>query len=191
MLLRNPTYNSVVRRGRLTGLERWVIGLTLALIVPFLVMSMVPVYAGERGSRSTACLSNAKQLGLASVMYSVDWDDRLPVASSWMGGTQTYIKNKEAYRCVLFHGQGYGYSYLDRLDSAKLGPIESQADEPLILESRDKRYNSHGGYGLFCGPERHDGKNCVVYVDGHAVLRQREALFEWLWSTRMARGGAR
>ncbi|MEA3403172.1 MAG: DUF1559 domain-containing protein [Armatimonadota bacterium] len=56
-------------------------------------------------ARSTACLSNVKQVGLAFTMYSADYDES--IVGTWCGYPQTiwahllypYIKNEQIFNC--------------------------------------------------------------------------------------------
>jgi prepilin-type N-terminal cleavage/methylation domain-containing protein len=54
--------------------------LVVIAIIAILAAILFPVFARARESaRKTSCLSNLKQLGLASHMYAQDWDELFPV----------------------------------------------------------------------------------------------------------------
>jgi len=58
----------------------------------------------ESGRRST-CMTNLKQLGLASFMYSQDWDDRWMPARGWAGDAlYNYVKNDGIFDCPRISG---------------------------------------------------------------------------------------
>lgn len=59
--------------------------LVVIAIIAILAAILFPVFAQAREkARQTACLSNAKQIGTASMMYAQDYDDVLP-ETGWQG----------------------------------------------------------------------------------------------------------
>ncbi len=53
--------------------------LVVIAIIAILAAILFPVFAKAREkARQTSCLSNMKQIGLASMMYAQDYDERLP-----------------------------------------------------------------------------------------------------------------
>jgi prepilin-type N-terminal cleavage/methylation domain-containing protein len=74
-----------VKRTRITASQRNLQGFTLIeLLVVISIISVIaailfPVFAQARErARMASCLSNGKQIGLASMMYAQDYDDTLP-----------------------------------------------------------------------------------------------------------------
>src|SRR5258708_31181259 len=78
-------------------------------IIAILAAILFPGFAQARESgRSTSCLSNMKQIGLALRMYSQDYDEKFPnirifsdpgvnccnQSLTWKNVVQPYIKNK-------------------------------------------------------------------------------------------------
>ena len=58
--------------------------LVVIAIIAILAAILFPVFAKVREkARQTACLSNMKQLGLAFVQYSQDYDEMNPDGVSW------------------------------------------------------------------------------------------------------------
>src|ERR1044071_4742778 len=53
----------------------------------------------DRGSHRISCLSNIKQLGLGALMYSQDFDDRMPLGRNWNDAIYPYLKNDSLFHC--------------------------------------------------------------------------------------------
>jgi prepilin-type N-terminal cleavage/methylation domain-containing protein/prepilin-type processing-associated H-X9-DG protein len=59
--------------------------LVVIAIIAILAAILFPVFAQARESaRKSSCLSNARQIGLAGMMYAQDWDEILP-ETGWVG----------------------------------------------------------------------------------------------------------
>ena len=53
--------------------------LVVIAIIAILAAILFPVFARARAkAQQTVCLANVKQLGLGLVMYTTDWDNRMP-----------------------------------------------------------------------------------------------------------------
>ena len=83
-------------------------------------------------------LSQAKQVGLALMIYAADMDDVLPTGENFVGRLLPYLKNRQML-------DGFNYTYSG-------GPV-SQLKDPASTE-----------LGFTNGP----GGRAVVYADGHA-----------------------
>src|SRR2546425_5476447 len=60
-----------------------------------------------------ACTHNLKLVTLGMLMYSQDYDERLPIAEKWMDETMPHLKNDSLYHCpevVKFDSAAYGYA---------------------------------------------------------------------------------
>ncbi|MDM7460858.1 MAG: DUF1559 domain-containing protein, partial [bacterium] len=69
--------------------------LVVIAIIAVLAAILFPVFAGAREkARQTACLSNAKQQGLAFVMYLGDYDETYPLGFGREGGTGAWLWNR-------------------------------------------------------------------------------------------------
>jgi len=82
--------------------------LVVIAIIAVLAAILFPVFSQVREkARSTACLSNTKQLGLALSQYYQDWDERLVLNGialgyqygQWADFLQPYIKNDQLLLC--------------------------------------------------------------------------------------------
>jgi prepilin-type N-terminal cleavage/methylation domain-containing protein/prepilin-type processing-associated H-X9-DG protein len=86
--------------------------LVVIAIIAILAAILFPVFSRAREqARKTACLSNLKQIGTALMMYAQDWDESLPVATTWCNWPddrnnlqyyvrlQPYVKNWQVWTC--------------------------------------------------------------------------------------------
>lgn len=84
--------------------------LVVIAILSILAAILFPVFARAReNARRTSCLSNLKQIGLAFMQYTQDYDERYPLSSyqasasekniSWTMTAQPYMKSIQLFRC--------------------------------------------------------------------------------------------
>ena len=88
--------------------------LVVIAIISILAAILFPVFAKAREkARQTSCLSNEKQLGLAFLQYTSDYDESFPggigknvaidyglvSGQGWAGQIYTYIKSADVYKC--------------------------------------------------------------------------------------------
>lgn len=76
--------------------------LVVIAIIAILAAILFPVFAQAReAARKTECLSNARQIGLATMMYAQDYDETYP-SSHWgifYVLVKPYSKQKQLWRC--------------------------------------------------------------------------------------------
>ena len=89
--------------------------LVVIAIIAILAAILFPVFAQARAkARAIACLSNTKQIGLALLQYSQDYDEQMvrgwygnggfgdsdnKVRYKWMDAIEPYVKNTDLYKC--------------------------------------------------------------------------------------------
>ncbi len=128
--------------------------------------------ASERAPGS-ACMSNLKQVGLASLMYTQDYDERWAPASRWCDGIRPYLRNDEIYVCPVLPDARCGYTLNERLGSIWLGEIARPQETPAAFDGAGG-WNRSGA--LDAAMYRHLGEANVVFVDGHATSMDEHAL---------------
>jgi prepilin-type N-terminal cleavage/methylation domain-containing protein/prepilin-type processing-associated H-X9-DG protein len=85
--------------------------LVVIAIIAILAAILFPVFARAREkARQTSCLSNLKQLGIATMMYVQDYDEMYPQSDDWanVGGLRyqppdliyPYVKNGQLFACA-------------------------------------------------------------------------------------------
>ncbi len=81
--------------------------LVVIAIIAILAAILFPVFAQARDkARQIACLSNAKQVGTAVMMYVQDYDEMYP-SNHWgiyYVTVQPYMKNGQVWRCPSYSG---------------------------------------------------------------------------------------
>ena len=83
--------------------------LVVIAIIAILAAILFPVFARAReNARRTSCLSNMKQIGLAFMQYTQDYDERYPIDQvgayppgpyGWADSLQPYLKSVQTFQC--------------------------------------------------------------------------------------------
>ena len=120
--------------------------LVVIAIIAILAAILFPVFSQAREkARATACLSNCKQLGLAIIQYTQDYDEMLPCGcwgssgEGWAGNIYPYVKSTGAFLCPSDTTQKYSGAA-----AANDYLLSYCANEGIFRWS-----NSQGSYGAF------------------------------------------
>jgi len=184
------------RRSGFTLLELLVV---IAIIAILAAMLLPTLGRAKQRAWATACLSNVKQMGLATRMYADDNSDALPRSAhqgaSWVATLQPYCSGTNLWRCPRDEHKTRLYSYAlnDYLLPPSIAGVgdyskATQVPAPVLtfwLGECHKDYvsNDHfhfspsndGDYAptSFASQvavQRHLGSANYLYVDGHAQL---------------------
>lgn len=130
-----------------------------------LVLWLGPMVGDQKASaKSTSCLSNLKQMGIAFEMYSQDTDQRYPPAAKWMDVIEPLMK--EDLRSCPEVQSGYGYAMSRFMDRAMV-PVKDAQVLPLLFESKLLGRNESEFFPSL--PMRHPNRpGAVLFADGHA-----------------------
>ncbi|MEA3401690.1 MAG: DUF1559 domain-containing protein, partial [Armatimonadota bacterium] len=72
--------------------------LVVIAIIAILAAILFPVFSRAREkARQASCLSNLKQIGLATIMYATDYDDTMPLTCMPHAGTPGRIYGDRRY----------------------------------------------------------------------------------------------
>lgn len=157
--------------------------LVVIAIIAILAAILFPVFAQAREkARQASCLSNARQLGTASMMYAQDYDE-IWVGSyffpntwgqcprfTWMDLTQPYVRNQQIFACPSAPARNFV------ADSTRLGcpPVEALFGVPALGTSArpwalgfmyNEGYNDHPAW---CNDPT--GNNCYHGMVSHALF---------------------
>lgn len=151
------------RKQLLTRIGVSVIGLYLGGGLLFAIFSCPHRYTREM-AHSAGCLSNVKQISLAMLMYSSDYEDRLPPLNRW----NKYMKPSSYLICPSAESKKVPcYAVNSRLREVSLNDLKNPDRVVFVFES-EPGYNRVGGPELFPLKTRHEGIENMSFVDGHA-----------------------
>ncbi|MEI6502311.1 MAG: prepilin-type N-terminal cleavage/methylation domain-containing protein [Armatimonadota bacterium] len=172
--------------------------LVVIAIIAILAAILFPVFARAREkARQSSCLSNVKQIGVATMMYVQDYDETYPI--DWyrsqsadachgmcamtqytLDALNSYVKNSQIWVCpddaarkpwdpAFTPSQGYHrISYWCMLQNYRtLGGIDRPAEVHLFYDCVNGWANWTTNHGT--GP---DTAINVAYADGHAKLQK-------------------
>jgi hypothetical protein len=121
------------------------------------------------GSKSTICMSNLKQSGLAVAMYANDYDERYPKAEVWIDRLMPYSKSDRIYQDVEGIKVGtYGYAFRKTASSINQDNIPNQAAFIILFDSSLTGRNATSELWSLPHPGRHKGGDTVCFADFHA-----------------------
>jgi prepilin-type processing-associated H-X9-DG protein len=132
------------------------------------------VTRAEGNAAQAGCVANAKQIGLAMMMYAQDYDERFPNPAKWHTGAMPYIRNEDVFHCPADKASGTSYAFNRNLGLMPLTKIARPSETIMAFESTLHAYDAFdlkGDVGASLPrPPRHDDGNSVAYVDGHVKL---------------------
>ena len=145
--------------------------LVVIAIIAILAAILFPVFAQAREkARQVSCLSNTKQLGLATLMYAQDYEETLPPwrisnLLYWVGGRELssgpldkrlglvwpYIKSGDLQKCPSYvggqHLGGTGYGLNAHVSQVALAALNSPTERILFVDAGVPNFPEAGKVG--------------------------------------------
>ncbi|HEX2999987.1 MAG TPA: DUF1559 domain-containing protein [Armatimonadota bacterium] len=152
--------------------------LVVIAIIAILAAILFPVFARAReNARKTSCLNNCKQLGTAFMMYTQDYDERLPMgansSSRWHRDIVPYTKNPGVMICPSKTNYALGYGYNTNLGgwgfARALAEIPAPADTALICDTAQ------------CNTSVTNNNDPVSWVDAQTGVTDWQVVFPTNW----------
>jgi hypothetical protein len=163
-----PSYAPGVPRPARWRIQPWQIA-AIALGVLLLVgvgvlLSVFGPSPGRIASPAGDCQRNLKLVGLAMIMYAVDYDEVLPNSATWRDAIVPYLKYEEALVCP-GSGRADSYEMNPYLSQVHLGAIPNPSQTPMVYDA-----------GFPEGKPPHLEGWSVCFADGHCeVVSSSEA----------------
>lgn len=106
---------------------------------------LLPVFSQARkAAMATQSLSNVKQIATGLMIYSADYDDRLPKADEWQDLLDPYVKSPDTF-VPPYKDQPGGYAFNRALSQVPLYDIPIPEKTPMVFESLESGRNLTGG----------------------------------------------
>ncbi len=166
--------------------------LVVIAIIAILAAILFPVFARAREkARQTSCLSNVKQISLATLMYIQDYDEKMPryhhtssLNFTVQASIQPYMKNIQMWRCpsgaavnfYYYWDSGYvgapaaypgSYGWNHALSRLLIGDLKTPTETGMWADCQDRLVilNENSRYRTVA---RHNGGGNMGYADGHS-----------------------
>lgn len=126
--------------------------LIVIAVIAILAAILFPVFAKAReNARRSACLSNLKQLGMAAMQYTQDFDEKLPVvggstSGGWAGLIYPYARSQAVFKCPNDRTAGFNISFGGNMNVMQADPTRTPhlpsfnnvAKTILLFEAEDQ-----------------------------------------------------
>ncbi|MEA3399600.1 MAG: hypothetical protein U9R79_00010 [Armatimonadota bacterium] len=125
----------------------------------------------EEQQETEECRGHVQQLMVGMLMYAADYDERLPVASSWCSAVHPYVGSRVVYHCPADDAD-FSYAFNYKLSRHSLAEAQRGWGTIALYESEIGKGNAFD-WPDFPGasepdPPRHGTLNVYGFLDGHA-----------------------
>jgi prepilin-type processing-associated H-X9-DG protein len=133
---------------------------------------MRPVKTAQSKPGALTCPQTLHKLYDAMMNYAQAWDDTLPPADRW--GTALTDSSEQFITPDKLNCPGarqFGYAMNSAIGGKRLEQIHDKAVTPLLFDSMNLSENAHDNTSSIPLTGRHEGKNYILYMDGHVAAR--------------------
>jgi hypothetical protein len=159
-------------------------------ILAILACSLLVAGKFQRISNHASCMKNQIQIGTAMIMYSQDWDDRLPPSRHWADSVLPYIISRGKvdelpHDAAVFHCPSSqapsSYLFHISLDQFARNRIAHPEKKPMVYEQDGTVFNAVGDGQKIPPLYRHEGQTQILFVDSHTKSYTPEAERDIQW----------
>lgn len=130
-----------------------------------------PQDAESQRAAAQACFANQKQVAVALMMYTQDYDETYPrKATSYKAQIMPYVKNQQVFHCPLDAPNVVSYTFNPNLAGMTIVSIVSPSQTVLLYEGKNMQMNF-----------RHEGRAIVAYADGHVKMISPDEAKNLFW----------
>ena len=140
---------------------------------------MYPVFSQARmNAKQSACLSNTKQIGLAMILYTDDYDGKLPMTGNWRSAVRPYIKTDKVFTCFNAKNREYSYAMNSALNGGKISTLSDPSNTVSAFESDIPKINASGGIESVVYRHKQGAIPLAnfMFADGHAAGKHKQAV---------------
>ena len=140
------------------------------------VLLGIGMYSNALGtSRGKSCLSNLKQISLATMQYNRNYDELHPLANQWSAVLLPYSKSDAVFHCP--STLRFGYAMNTHLNGLNMARVTDPVTTPLFFDSAIHKRFQHDKGTSWPKDARHPLGNAVVFDDGHVKMLQQKPAF--------------
>lgn len=127
-------------------------------------------------SLQSSCLSNLKQIGLATMQYVRDYDEQMPRAANWSAALFPYSKNTAIFQCPRRGNVPQGYALHRNASMVSQAAFNDPAKMVLYFDSDGAGVNSSDVGTSLPRRFRHPAGFGLGFADGHVKVVARPDL---------------
>jgi len=170
-------------RRHLTGVGTAIAGIIISILA---TINLIPLLLSARVKADQAiCASNLERIGVATSMYTQDYDEHFPPAAIWGDELYPYIKDRAVFKCPADDsGSGSSYAFNSALGGLSLNALEEPASTVGTFDARSQ-WNQAGSADLLAF--RRNGGAFIALADGHVKWIRPNEITLFGWNPRLSR----